>query len=267
VLLTLLVAGLVMGFTIAAPKLFLVHIRKGVKPKPVLQSEENDVNSVRTRENLNQREGQPSSTFSGHVVDNSALSSRSKRTLYKRESEILYSTEDNTENLENGGDDYMIQSGFQPTGDEQPDDGADSEYVHEDDDASWHDFDEAQDNDNGETVEATFSAEGDDYNYDNGSEPDDEEDVVADDEEDVETDDEEDVATDDEEDVVADDEEDVVADDEEDVVADEGMAYGDGYELDEIDEEIDDDIYELYDDENDDVNDNGDDDEEEPDAD
>ena len=28
--------------------------------------------------------------------------------------------------------------------DEQPDDGADSEYVHEDDDASWHDFDEAQ---------------------------------------------------------------------------------------------------------------------------
>ena len=100
-----------------------------------------------------------------------------------------------------------------------------------------------QDNDNGETVEATFSAEGDDYNYDNGSEPDDEEDVVADDEEDV------------------------VAGDEEDVVADEGTAYGDGYELDEIDEEIDDDIYELYDDENDDVNDNGDNDEEEPDAD
>jgi len=291
-LLALLVTGLVMDLAMPAPKLFLVHIRKGEKPEPEPFSEEDEVDS--------KSEISKESAMSSAPVD--------------------------TENIDIEGEDYMIQSGFQPVGE----DGGDSDYVHEDDDASWHEFDEAQDDHNGDTVEEeSFSAEADDYNYEGsetaeqedvvavggmavaddynyeGSETDEQEDVVADggmaygeadeyDYEGSETDEQEDVVadggmaygeadeydyegseTDEQEDVVADggmaygeadeyDYEGSETDEQEDVVADGGMAYGDGYELDEIDREIDNDIYGLYEGNDDE---NADDyDEEDPDA-
>jgi len=295
-LLALLVTGLVMDLAMPAPKLFLVHIRKGEKPEPEPFSEET------TRVTVDEY---------FDYVDQDEVDSKSE---ISKESAMSSAPVD-TENIDIEGEDYMIQSGFQPVGifnsmsrvrRSQPrEDGGDSDYVHEDDDASWHEFDEAQDDHNGDTVEEeSFSAEADDYNYE-GSETDEQEDVVADggmaygeadeyDYEGSETDEQEDVVadggmaygeadeydyegseTDEQEDVVADggmaygeadeyDYEGSETDEQEDVVADGGMAYGDGYELDEIDREIDNDIYGLYEGNDDE---NADDyDEEDPDA-